>query len=235
MARTKYSPATNSILAALPDSDRQRVLAGCESVDLFFGDVLAEPGEPLHYVYFPTESYISLVAKIDNQTRLEVGLVGNEGMLGATLLLGVDASPLHALVQGSGVALRMDAAIFGRELHASPALQSLLKRYLYVEMEQLAQTAACTHSHVLEERLARWLLMTQDRAHSSEFHITQEFLAFMLGVRRVGVTTAAISLHNRKLINYSRGDITVLDRHGLEAASCGCYEADKASYARIMG
>ena len=235
MARTKHLPATNSILAALPDSDRQRILAGCEPFDLFFGDVLAEPGKPFHHVYFPTESYISLVAKIDGQTRLEVGLVGCEGMLGATLLLGVDVSPLHALVQGSGSALRMNAAIFARELHDSPALQSLLKRYLYVEMEHLAQTAACTHSHVLEERLARWLLMTQDRAHSNAFHITQEFLAFMLGVRRVGVTTAAISLHDRKLINYSRGDITVLDRRGLEAASCGCYEADKASYARIMG
>lgn len=234
MARTKHLAATNSILAALPDSDRQRVLARCESVDLLFGDVLAEPGEPLHHVYFPTESIISLVAKIDGQTRLEVGLVGNEGMMGVTLLLGVAMSPLHALVQGSGKALRMDAATFVRELNNSPALQDSLKRYLYVEMEQLAQTAACTHFHVVEERLARWLLMTQDRAHSNEFHITQEFLAFMLGVRRVGVTTAAISLHNRKLINYSRGDITVLDRPGLEAASCRCYEADKASYARKM-
>ncbi len=235
MAHKKHLPATNSILAALPESDRQRVLAGCKTVGLFFGDVLAEPGEPLQYVYFPMESFISLVAKIDSQTRLEVGLVGNEGMLGATLLLDVDVSPLHALVQGSGAALRMDAVTFGRELNNSPALQDLLKRYLYVEMEQLAQTAACTHYHVVEERLARWLLMTQDRAHSNEFHITQEFLAFMLGVRRVGITTAAISLHNRKLINYSRGDITVLNRHGLEAASCRCYEADKASYARIMG
>jgi CRP-like cAMP-binding protein len=235
MARTKHISATNSILEALPSEARQRVLAACESVELLFGDVLAEPGEPLQYVYFPTEGFISLVARVDGRSRLEVGLVGNEGMLGATLLLGVDVSPLHALVQGSGEALRMDAAIFGRELNDSPALQGLLKRYLFVGMEQLAQTAACTHFHVVEERLARWLLMTQDRAHSNEFHITQEFLAFMLGVRRVGVTTAAISLHNRKLINYSRGDITVLNRLGLEAASCGCFKADKASYVRIMG
>jgi CRP-like cAMP-binding protein len=235
VARTKHYPATNSILAALPASDRERVLARCQSVELYYGDVLAEPGEPLHYVYFPTKSIISLVARIDGQTRLEVGLVGNEGMMGATLLLDVAASPLHALVQGSGTALRMDAATFVSELGNSPALQDVLKRYLYVEMEQLTQTAACTHFHVVEERLARWLLMTQDRAHSDEFHITQEFLAFMLGVRRVGVTTAAISLHNRNLINYSRGNITVLNRRGLEAASCGCYEADNASYARIMG
>jgi CRP-like cAMP-binding protein len=234
MSRNKPAPSTNSILAALPDSEQKRILAGCDSVDIFFGDVLAEPGEPLQYVYFPTEGFISLVAKIDGQTRLEVGLVGNEGMLGVTLLLGVNTSPLHALVQGSGAALRMDAATFGRELNNSPALQGLLKRYLYVELEQLAQTAACTHYHVVEERLARWLLMTQDRAHSNVFHITHEFLAFMLGVRRVGVTTAAMSLHNRKLINYSRGDITILSRRGLEAASCGCYAADNASYARIM-
>lgn len=235
MLPAKLVQTANRLLAALPGKDRQRFLAGCEPVELGFAEVLAEPGEPIRHVYFPTRSFITLVEKIDGRASLEVGLVGDEGMLGSSLVLGVDVSPLHALVQGAGPALRMDAAIFVRELEQCPELQRVLKSYLYISMVQLAQTAACTHFHVVEARLARWLLMTQDRAHSNRFHITHEFLAYMLGVRRVGVTRAATSLHGKKLINYSRGDITILDRRGLKAASCGCYDSDNAVYARMMG
>jgi CRP-like cAMP-binding protein len=232
---TKSVTVANRLLASLPDKECQRFLAACEPVDLVFADILAEKGDAISHVYFPTGGFISLVEKIDGHASLEVGLVGNEGMLGTALVLGVDVSPLHARVQGPGPALRMEAVPFVRELEQSRELQRVLKRYLYIVMAQLAQTAACTHFHLVEARLARWLLMTQDRAHSNQFHVTHECLAYMLGVRRVGVTRAATSLHNLKLINYSRGDITILDRAGLKAASCGCYEVDNATYKRMMG
>jgi CRP-like cAMP-binding protein len=221
-------------LEALPRSDLRHVLAACESVELVFADVIYTSKERLEHVYFPVTSFISMVMPVDDSDFLEVGLVGNEGMFGIPLVLGVDMSPVHAVVQGAGIALRMASAAFRRELDRSEALQREIDRYVYIHLTQLAQTAACTRFHVVEARLARWLLMTQDRAHSGTFHVTHEFLAFMLGVRRVGVTKAAKALQTQRLIRYKRGDITVLDRRGLEAASCPCYRADRQTYERIL-
>ena len=235
MTSKERAPAGNRLLEALPRRDLRRMRDGCETVELGFADVLYTPREPINYVYFPTNSFISLIMPVDNAASLEVGLIGNEGMFGIPLVLGVNVSPMRAVVQGAGSALRMDAATFCHELGRSQTLQRDIDRYVFVHLSQLAQTAACTRFHVVEARLARWLLMTQDRAHADTFRITQEFLALMLGVRRVGVTEAARSLQKRSLIHYSRGDITILDRHGLKAASCGCYTADRESYDRILG
>ncbi len=225
---------TNRLLMKLPHRVRQKFLASCERVDLTDSDILAEPGEPILYVYFPTESSISMLASVDGHSNLEVGLVGNEGMIGTPLILGVAVSSLRAVVRGEGSAIRMTAACFRRELKQSAAVGRELNRYLYVVMDQFAQAVTCSRFHLLESRLARWLLMTHDRAHSDMFHVTHESLSLILGVRRVGVTKAATALQNKNLISYTRGDIVITDRKGLENASCECYANDKAAYERIM-
>lgn len=235
MSSSKRTIATNRLLDALPANERQRVLDASEQVDLAFGDELYAPGDTLTHVYFPLEGLISLIVPIKGAAGLEVGLIGNEGMFGIPLALGVDVSSVRAVAQGGGPALRMGAAAFLVELGRNDVLHRTINRYVCVHLSQLAQTAGCNRYHVVEARLARWLLMTQDRVHADDFHVTQEFLALMLGVRRVGVTRAAGSLQNRGLIHYSRGNITVLDRRGLRASACGCYQADRDTYARVLG
>ena len=235
MARPEEFSPMNRLIAALSPASRRHLLASCESVELKFAEVLCESGMPARHVYFPTASIISLLVPVVGRNGLEVGLVGNEGLLGIPLMLGVNTWPLRAIVQGAGTAWRMDAESFRRELAFSGGLRRQLNRYLYVSMQQLAQSVACSRFHIVEARLARWLLMTQDRAHSPSFAITQEFLAEMLGVRRVGVTEAAGLLQRRNLIVYRRGHITVLDRDGLQAVACGCYQANQAVYERILG
>ncbi len=230
-----HSPVVNRLLAVLPQRDRQRLLAACETVDLAVGDVLCESGEQIRHAYFPLDGFISLLLTVDGHANLEVDLIGNEGMFGIPLTLGVTVSPLRALVQGSGSALRISPASLRQELERSVALRGALDRYVYVSLAQLAQGAACNSFHALDARLVRWLLMTHDRAHSDDFHLTHEFLAQMLGVRRVGVTNAASALQKNGLVSYSRGNIRVLDRARLEAASCSCYRAARNTYQQVLG
>jgi CRP-like cAMP-binding protein len=204
---TSMAAIPNLLLAALPRKSYAELLPGLTPVELAFGHVLYEPGQMIDQVYFPGDSMVSLLTLVEDHLALEVGLVGFEGMVGSPLVLGVDRSPVRALVQGSGSAMRM----------------SVLLRYVHALMSQVTQTAACNRFHVVEARLARWLLMTRDRMHSDGFRMTQDFLSNMLGVRRVGVTEAAGALQRRKLIEYSRGVIAILDGRGLEAAACSCY------------
>ncbi len=226
--------AQNRLIELLPRADRVRLLAACEEVPLELSEVLCVPGRPTTHAWFPIDGFISLVTQIDGHPGQEVGMVGGEGMLGVQLALGVALTPLRALVQGPGTALRIRAGSLKRELAHSSALRRGLNRYLYVLMSQLAGSAACLRFHLIGPRLARWLLMSQDRSHASSFHVTHEFLAYMLGVRRVGITMAAGVLQRSGLIQYHRGELTVLDRQGLEAAACGCYASDCKAYALQM-
>jgi CRP-like cAMP-binding protein len=234
MKTARQAATTNRLLAGLPDLDRRRLLDRSSSTAMGTADVLYEPGKRIRDVYFPTGGSVSLVTTLQGHGQFQVGLVGDEGMLGTSLVLGVAIAPSLALVQDAGTAWQIDVAAFREELERSTALRIHLQRYVHVVMCQSAQTVACARFHVVEARLARWLLMTRDRAHSDHFHSTHESLASILGVRRAGVTHAAGSLQQQKLIRYSRGDITVLDRRGLEASACACYGVNRDTYARIM-
>ena len=235
MPSTQPITSENFLLAKLPRKDLEHFLARCESVHLAFADELGAPGVPIEHVYFPTDSFISLVMVIDDHSRLEVGLIGCEGMLGTPLMFGIKVASFYAVVHGAGSALRIATTTFAQELERSAALQKRLQGYAYVLKNQFARMAACTRFHVVEQRLARLLLMTQDRARADHFHLTHEAMAHMLGVRRVGDTKAATALHRQNLISYSRGDFTILDRNGLEAVSCECYAAERSLYERILG
>jgi len=222
--------AQNHLIEILARRDRRCLLAICEPADLVLGQVLGEPATPTRHAYFPVNSFISLVAAVAGSPGVEVGMVGREGMLGAHLALGVGAAPLRAVVQGPGSAWRVGTGPFRRELARSVTLQRTLHRYLAALMVQLTTSVVCLRFHQIGPRMARWLLMSHDRAGADTFRITHEFLAYMLGVRRAGITSAATKLQQAGLIEYRRGVMTVLDRAGLERAACPCYAVDRRAY-----
>ncbi|KRC00504.1 Crp/Fnr family transcriptional regulator [Hydrogenophaga sp. Root209] len=224
----------NDLIARLPKAVRKRFLALCEPFELVLSAELGVRGKELSHAYFPRSGFISLVIDIDSHPPLEVGMVGQEAMLGSELVLGLAKTPWRALVQGAGSCWRIEARALQKAMEDMPALQDLMKRTLMVRLHQQALSSACERFHPIEQRLARWLLMSQDRADASHFYVTQEFISLVLGVRRVSVSKAAGDLKKDGLIEYTRGQVKVLDRAGLLHKACTCYEADKLLDAILM-
>ncbi len=218
----------NCLLALLPDEEYQRLLPAMEKVRLNYGDNIYQRGDIIGDVYFPNSGIISLLAKIENSAMLEVGIVGNEGMIGLPVFLGVETSNNQAIVQGKGFAMKMKTAEFLNECDRGGELPKILRRFTHSLMAQISQSAVCFRFHAVEERLARWLLMTADRMRSNNFQITQDFLANMIGVRREAVNKSAVILQKQKLISYNRGKMQILNRKKLEKISCPCYAVIKA-------
>ena len=224
----------NLLLQVLPDDERTWVEEQAERVTLRLREVLVDPGETPEFLYFPENSVVSMVNPIDD-AAVEVGVIGYEGVVGLSLFLDAKAPPTRMLVQVAGTAWRLPADVFRDGIAELPALQHALRRYTHALLVQVAQNAACNRMHTIDRRCARWLLTTHDRVFSDTFEVTQEFLAYMLGVRRAGVSEAAEALRDRGLIRYTRGRVTVVDRAGLEAAACDCYGIIRTHLAQTTG
>jgi CRP-like cAMP-binding protein len=215
--------SVNLLLSALGKKEYQRIVSQLEQVDLMFGDVLFNPGDKINHVYFPQTAVISFLASED-EAVIEIGLIGNEGMVGLPLFLGVFDSRILITVQGNGTALRMRAKDFLKECEQNERLSRVMRRYTHYLLMQVSQSVICNRRHLIEDRLACVLLIMHDRMITTQFKLKQEFLSMILGVRREAITIAAGSLQKKQLISYSRGNLLILDRKGLEAVCCRCYE-----------
>ena len=224
----------NHLLAALPASDYKRLEPHLELIPMKLGEVLYESGSKLRYVYFPTTSIVSLLYVMEDGASAEIAIVGNEGILGISLFMGGDTTPSRAVVQSAGHGVRLKAELLKSEFGRFGPTMHLLLRYTQALITQMAQTAVCNRHHSVDQQLCRWLLLSLDRLASNELSMTQELIANMLGVRREGVTEAARKLQDASLIRYRRGRITVLDRPGLEARSCECYQVVKTEFDRLL-
>ena len=233
MRDESHLPIKNNLLAALPPDEYQRLSPHLEYVKLDRGQVIYKVDEPSSHLYFPTSAMISMVSSMSDGATVEVGVIGREGISGLHLLLGSDDSNNDCMAQLPGEALKINAETLRAEFKRGGKLQGVILRYIHGLMIQISQSAACNRLHSVEERLARWLLMTHDRATGDELSLTHEFLAMMLGTRRAGVTGAAIALQGEGFIRYSRGHITMLDRTGLEDFSCECYRTFKAEFDKL--
>src|ERR1700682_6072892 len=235
MSATETRQVGNWLLDALPTEVYERLVNDLQPVSFDLGEVVYEPGGQMDYVYFPTTCHVSLLYTMINGVTAEMGLVGNEGVVGIALFMGGDTTPNRAVIQGSGKALKLRAKALQYEFNRGGEFQHLLLRYTLALITQISQTAVCNRLHSVEQRLCRWLLMTHDRTHSDELQMTQEFISNMLGVRREGVTHAAQNLQEKGLISYVRGHIKILDRQKLEESVCECYEVVRAEHNRLFG
>jgi CRP-like cAMP-binding protein len=235
MTTTAKPPPRNKILSALPAHEYNRLLPLLTPVSLPIGQTLYDIGERIEYVYFVNSAIVSLVTHLKNGDSVEVGMVGNEGMVGLSVALGDNVAQNHAVMQSADGAMRMKASALKKEIKRGGRLQRLLLRYSLTLLQQVSQTAACNRNHSLGERLARWLLTCHDRVEGDELRLTQEFIAQMLGTRRSRVSEAATILQEQDLIRYSRGHITILNRKGLEEFTCECYGIVKAEFVRLLG
>lgn len=235
VSKDSWKPMENRLLAALPESEYQRLVLHLESVSLSRHQVLYDSGELIRHVYFPNQALVSLVSIVEDGSIVEVGLVGKEGMVGTPVIWGGNTTTHQAVVQIPGNAIRMKAEVLKTEFNRGGSLQSLLLRYTQALFTQVSQLAACNRLHKLEERLARLLLTVQDRMQSDEFPLTQEFISHMLGTRRSSITVAASTLSQARMIRYTRGKITILVRESLESTSCECYGVIKDEFARLLG
>jgi CRP-like cAMP-binding protein len=228
------SPHENHLLDALPAGDFERIASNLDLITLKLGDVLYESGSRLRHVYFPTTAIISLLYVMEDGASAEIAIVGNEGILGISLFMGGDTTPSRAVVQSAGYGFRLKADLLKAEFGRFGPTMHLLLRYTQSLITQMAQTAVCNRHHSIDQQLCRWLLLSLDRLGSNELSMTQELIANMLGVRREGVTEAAGKLQKAGLIHYGRGRITVLDRPGLEARCCECYQVVKTEFDRLL-
>jgi CRP-like cAMP-binding protein len=228
------NPHLNHLLDALLKVDYDRLFPHLELVEMPLGEVLCESGDQLQHVYFPTTSIVSLLYVMEDGASAEIAVVGNEGILGVPVLLGGESTPGRAVVQSAGHGYCMKSQILKNEFNQAGPLQRLLLRYTQALITQMAQTAVCNRHHTVEQQLCRWLLLSIDRLSGDELNMTQELIANMLGVRREGVTEAAGALQHLGLIHYSRGHIKVIDRKGLEAKSCECYQVVKDEFDRLL-
>jgi CRP-like cAMP-binding protein len=228
------TPHENELIERLPETEKKQFLALCEPFELVLSAQLSVGGAKLSHAYFPRTGFISLVMDITSHPPLEVGMIGNEAMLGSELALGLTKTPWRALVQGEGSSWRIESKVLRKAMDDMPALEDLIRRTLMVRLHQQALASVCEHFHPIEQRMARWLLMSQDRAHANLFYVTQEFISLVLGVRRGSVNKAAADLRKDGLIEYTRGQLKVLDRAGLELKACTCYEADKLLHNILM-
>jgi len=231
---TRPDPRQNHLLAALPNADWARWLPALEPVDMPLGKILYESGVAMTHVYFPTTSIASLLYVLEDGASAEIAVVGNEGIVGISLFMGGETTPSRSVVQSAGQGFRMRAQLLKDEFNRSGPVLHLLLRYTQALITQMAQTAVCNRHHSLDQQLCRWLLLSVDRLQEPELVMTQELIANMLGVRREGVTAAAVSLQRAGLINYKRGHITVVDRAGLERRTCECYAVVKKEYDRLL-